>query len=696
MKQRILSHLRKTPRKTHTFKTLARHLDAQRGASLHELKKALAALEEEARITKESGRYGCIEAFGFARGTLDVKRKGFAFLIPESGEGKDLYIPRGRIKDALHKDLVLAKITRRRGYMLDEAEVVKVLNRHRETFVATVRKKNGKPVLVPDERALQEDFVLADDDRKHLDEDDKVLARIVRYNTFKRHEATVVRRLGKKGDKGLDIESKILEHGIEPAFPEAVLEEARTCHPPQDDSLAQRRDLRDTLTLTIDGEDAKDFDDALSAEAAEEGRLVIGVHIADVSHYVERGTALDEEAKRRGTSIYLPDRVIPMLPGVLSEEVCSLNEGVNRLTMSCVMTIDEAGRIVDVDLFESVIRSHKRLTYEALSAETALDDMRDVRLKSVLERLKEAAARLRRARFKNGSLDLETPEAKVILDENGRAVDVRKVEPTVFSNVVEELMLAANKTVADMMKKRNHLFIYRIHDVPEEERVQAFFTVLDALGMTHPQRRITRNDLQLVSARLKEKDPSGALAILLVRALPRAVYSIEPKGHYGLAFEHYTHFTSPIRRYPDLLVHRLLKGYLLKQGARRRLEHDDEATLAALAEDASVKERAAADLEYNVIDMKKAELMSAHIGRTFTGTITSVTPFGFYVTLQNGIEGLVHISELDDDYYDYDEHTLRLIGRDSDRTYALTDSLDVRVSDVDIDEGTVDFVPTRS
>ncbi|MFW6299069.1 MAG: ribonuclease R, partial [Bacillota bacterium] len=526
---------------------------------------------------------------------------------------------------------------------------------------------------------------------------DKVEARIVSYAEKNRMVCEVTRVIGNMNDPGVDIQSKIMKHGVMVEFSEEAVKQAKRYETIDPEAYKGRKDYRERPIVTIDGDDAKDFDDAVEVRKTHEGNYYLGVHIADVSHYVSEDSPLDQDAFERGTSIYLVDRVIPMLPENLSNNLCSLMPGVDRLAMSCEMVIDANGKVLDYDIFESVIRSKARMTYakvnKILEGDKALREEYKA-LTPMFETMNTFAKMLHKKRTEKGSINFETDEPIIQLDDNKKAVDVKLAVRGDAEKLIEEFMLKANQVVATHVHKKKLPFIYRVHDTPDEEKVQKLLTMANALGFrVKAEKTITHGDLQKLLQKVEDTAHERGMNMMMLRTMQKAIYSEEDIGHFGLAFEHYTHFTSPIRRYPDLMVHRLLKRYFIEKDKRHDTIRHYEQIMPDVAEQSSSRERTAVTLERDVLDMKKAEYMADKIDETFEGHISGVTAFGIYVGLPNTIEGLVHISALDDDYYVFDENLLTLIGRHKKKTYRMGEPIKVKLTSVNVFDGEVNFIP---
>ncbi|TVP96924.1 MAG: ribonuclease R [Acholeplasmatales bacterium] len=696
MKDSILNFLRTHRPKRYDVKSLAKALDMQGSDAYKVLAKAVIALEDETRIiADDKNRYALIEDTPYTTGVLDVKDKGFAFLAIDDSDDDDIYIPKQKLAGAMNRDHVLVKVHASKLGFKKEGEVTRILKRHATTLVGIVIKKRRHHYLLSDDYGRSQEIRIPDDKLAGAKLNDKVATSIIRYPGEQPMAVKVDVILGPVGAPGVDVLSKILKYNIDPVFPEAVTQAATQFGRVTDKHLKNRTDLRHRRIVTIDGDDAKDFDDAVDITETEKG-YVLGVHIADVAHYVQEDSILDKEARHRGTSIYLVDRVIPMLPEALSNDLCSLKPGQDRLTLTCEMHIDRKGTLQKTHLYESVIRSMRRLTYHEtnLALEGDSDTCKKLGdLTDDLKRLKALAKILYDKRTRDGSIHFETEEPVVTLNEQGEAIAVELRPRGISEGIIEECMLIANQAVARFARQKRWPFIFRIHDVPKEEKLEKLLAMAHGLGFDVPRTELGFNHtaLQKLLQEVENTASEKGVNLVMLRSMQKAVYSTDSIGHFGLAFKDYTHFTSPIRRYPDLLVHRLLKQFLFKREPDAKHDAKTARLLPELARHSSARERTAVDLEREVLDMKKAEYMSRYIGKTYTGTISSVTPFGLYVSLPNTVEGLIHISELIDDYYRFNEELLLLIGQNTRKTYRIGDRVKVKLTDVNIFDAEIDF-----
>lgn len=663
--------------------------------------KLLNRLEDEGKVVRtRTNRYGVPERMNLVRGRLEAHAKGFAFVIPDEPGEPDIYVHPNDVGGAMHGDKVLVRIEKRAGAQRAEGVVVRVLQRANTDIVGTYVDKETYGLVIPDDRRLTAHVYIPKEKSRGAVEGHKVVVRITRYpDATSDPEGEVREILGHKNDPGVDILSIIRRYDLPEAFPEEVLEEAEAIPDTIDPKeLEGRRDLRDKKMVTIDGADAKDLDDAVSVERLPNGNYLLGVHIADVSYYVKEGSALDREAYRRGTSVYLVDRVIPMLPHRLSNGICSLNPRVDRLTISCEMEIDaETAEVVRYEIFPSVIRTNERMTYDAVRRilvdndpeliERYEDLVDDFRL------MEELARKLRQKRMERGAIDFDFQEAKILVDEQGKPIDVQVRPRTIAEQIIEEFMLKANETVAEHFYWLRVPFIYRVHEDPDPEKMQAFLEFVSTLGYVVRGKadKIHPRALQQLLEAVKGTPEEQVISTVMLRSMKQARYEAECRGHFGLSTPYYTHFTSPIRRYPDLIVHRMIRRMWEKGGVAPEEEEALHERMRQIAEHSSERERIAVDAERETEDLKKAEYMLERIGEEFDAVVSSVTSFGLFVRLPNTIEGLVHISYLTDDYYHFHEKHLALVGERTGNVFRIGDAVRVRVLNVNVDEHTIDF-----
>ena len=631
------------------------------------------------------------------KGRLSVNKKGFGFVIVD-GRDEDIYIDAKNMNGALNNDLVVVEELKGQNGKKTEGRVVKVLKKENNLIVGEYKIIDGNPHFIPDDKKLRMEIILDNKDLDDLVDGHKIQVSIVKEMGKYKYLGEVVKIIGHKNDPGVDILSIIYDHGINDTFTDEVMEEVNALPSEVLDSDRKgRKDLTDMTIFTIDGDDTKDIDDAISISKKGEN-YILGVHIADVSYYVKEGTALYKEAYSRGTSVYLVDRVVPMLPHKLSNGICSLNPNVDRLAISCIMEITPNGKIVSHDIFESVIRSRIQMTYKKVNK--ILNDEETPEgyepFKDDLKLMWELAKILRKEKLSRGYLDFDVDEPKILVDENCKPYDVVLRERGKGENMIEDFMIAANETVAEHVFYMGLPFVYRVHEVPDNEKVEEFLNSISMLGyhVVGDRNFVYPKSMKKILDQLRDKEGFEILSTLLLRCMKKAVYKPENLGHYGLASKCYTHFTSPIRRFPDTTVHNLLRKYIFNEPndkeLNRLIEYWEE-NLPALCDHASEKERDSIDCERDVESMKMAEYMESHIGEEYDGTISSVMNFGLFVQLDNMIEGLVHISEIKGDYYTFDETTHTLRGEKKGKMYKLGQKVRVVVTNASKENSTIDF-----
>ena len=697
--QTILDFMRAKTYQPLTFGQIARAL-AVSGRQRRRLARILAELEADGKVVKtRAERYGLPERMNLVVGRVQAHSKGYAFVIPERDDQGDVFVAAGNLGSALHNDRVIVRVTgRAHGQRRTEGEVIRVLERANRYMVGRLDGNGAYAFVVPADARINRDVFLPPGAAGDARPGDVVVVEITAWPEGRRSpEGRVVRRLGREGERGVDVDVILFNYGLRPEFPPEVLREAENV-PTEvgpDDSVG-RRDLRDQTIVTIDGEDAKDLDDAISIEPGRRGRWRVGVHIADVSHYVPEDSALDREARRRGTSVYLVDRVVPMLPPQLSNGICSLHPEVDRLTLSVFMEVAADGRVLEYEFAPAVIRSQARLTYEEVDAILRGDRTlrtRRQRFVPLLEEARAVAEALWARRRARGAIDFDFPEPKVLLDREGRPVDILVRRRTPATQIIEELMILCNETVARHHARRQIPFLYRVHEPPGEEALGEYerFLALFGLRLRGRGHKVKPRDFQRVLERIEQSPEAYLISTVTLRTMERARYASENLGHFGLASGCYTHFTSPIRRYPDLVIHRITKEVLggkRLDTERRRYLRDE---LPEIAQHCSWAERQAEEAERESVDLKKAEYMEGKLGEIYRGMISGVTSFGFFVQLPNLVEGLVHVSSLVDDYYHFDEARYTLVGERRGRTFRLGDEVRVQVVRVDTRQSLIDF-----
>lgn len=665
-----------------------------------DLKNLLDEMESEGLIFKtRKDRYGALERMGLVSGRFQGHDRGFGFVIPDAAGQEDLFIQSDNQNGAMHGDRVVARITK---YPYEdkrtEGEIIKILSRANQKIVGVFDRSGSFGFVIPDHKKIRGDIIVPIDKSMGAMPKQKVVVEITRYPEPERNaEGRVIEILGDKGETGVDILSIIRAYNIPEEFPHEVLNEAKIV--PQaisSEEVAKRRDLRGLTMVTIDGEDARDLDDAVSLELTEDGIYRLGVHIADVSHYVREASALDDEAVKRGTSVYFPDRVVPMLPKELSNGICSLNPQVDRLAFSVIMDIDNLGRVINHEIFEGVIHVNERMTYtdvyKILEENDEVLSKRYEPLVPMFERMKELALILRKKRILRGAIDFDFEEAKIIVDEQGRPIEIKRYQITIANKIIEEFMLLCNETVSEHFFWAGIPFVYRIHEDPDPEKIQKlnaflfnFGQRIKGSGNVHPKA------LQDVLEKVKGSPQERIVSTMMLRSLQKARYSHEHEWHFGLAASYYSHFTSPIRRYPDLIIHRIMKEYINGELDETRIEHYAD-ILPEIAKQSSEREKNAEEAEREYENLKKAEYMQQHVGETFTGVISSITAFGMFVELENTIEGLIRLSSMEDDYYRYEEKMYCLIGERTGTIYRIGEIVDVMVTRSSPENGQIDFI----
>ena len=625
-------------------------------------------------------------------GKLSVNKKGYGFVILPLQE--DLYIPKENFNGAINGDMVVCEISKKG--IKPEGRIVKILKRDFKNIVGTLElNKKRKFVFIPDDENLNLKFKVDMSTTKNCVEGSKVLLQVGRKVDNNTYDGFVIRVIGHKNDPGMDIKSIAYKYGIFDDFGPSVEKELESIpNEVSEKDLTDRKDLTGEMIFTIDGDDTKDIDDAISLEVLD-SEYVLGVHIADVSHYVKENTALGDAAFERGTSSYLADTVIPMIPHKLSNGICSLNEGVIRLTISCVMHIDKKGRVLSSEIFPSYIKSRKKMTYKKVN-EILMDGKIPEGYEpfaDTLLKMNELAHLLRSNLVKKGYIDFDLDEPKIIQNELGEAIDIIKVDHKDGEKLIENFMILANESVASYIYNMDLPFIYRVHDIPSEEKIQEFIGLVKIFGYKLNTRlnSLTPLTMQKMLDELRDKPEFKILSGFLLRSMKKAIYSKDNIGHFGLASECYTHFTSPIRRFPDLTVHRLLRNYIFNNNISMNTVSYYNTALVQIAEHSSEREQAAINAERDVDDMKMAEYMEKHIGEEYDGIITSVTNFGFFVQLPNLVEGLVHIKTLKGDYYNYVPEILSLVGQNTNKMYRVGDNVHVVVTNASKTNAMVDF-----
>ena len=702
LQQRILAFMKNEEYKPMTVAEIEEVFELSEAEEFKELVKTLVKMEAQGLIVRSrSNRYGLPERMNLLRGRFIGHSKGFGFVAPDEEGMDDIFIPPHEINGALNGDTVLIRVLKETSGDRREGTVTKIVERGKTSFVGTFQANRGFGFVVPDDKKMSMDIFVAKEDTLGAVDGHKVVVEITNWpDQVKSATGMITKILGHRNDPGVDILSIIYKHDIPPEFPEEVVE-AATQVPEEitEQDLIGRRDLRNETIVTIDGADAKDLDDAVTVTKNADGTYKLGVHIADVSYYVTQDSILDKEAYDRATSVYLTDRVIPMIPHRLSNGICSLNPQVDRLTLSCEMIIDSDGQVIKHEIFQSVIKTTERMTYtDVYKILEERDENPELveRYKPLIpmfELMAELAQVLRNRRMSRGAIDFDFKESKVLVNEDGWPTDIVLRERTVAERLIEEFMLVANETVAEHFHWMELPFIYRIHEDPKPEKLQRFFEFVTNFGLVikgtgnsvHPKA------LQEILKSIEGLPEEPVISTMLLRSLQQAKYYPESIGHFGLSADYYTHFTSPIRRYPDLIVHRLIRTYLINGDTSKETVVHWNSVMGEIAEHTSERERRAVDAERDTDALKKAQYMSDKIGEEFIGMVSSITNFGIFVELPNTVEGLVHISNMTDDYYRFEDRMMTMIGERTGRQFRIGDEVKIRVSNVNIEESAIDF-----
>ena len=661
-----------------------------------ELQEVLDALLQEGKIeVSQKGKYQKSRGV-FLTGVFTAHPKGFGF-VSVDGMEEDVFIPEDQVHGAMHQDTVQITVKPGQSGKRREGAVNRIVKRGTDRIVGLYQESRNFGFVIPDNERYTRDIFVPKEDSGGAVNGHKVVVELVSYGTDRKSpEGKVVEILGHISDPGTDILSIVKGYDLPVEFPEKVMRQAeRVPDRISEADMQGRTDLRDVQMVTIDGEDAKDLDDAVSLEM-NGGQYILGVHIADVANYVQEGSALDREAFERGTSVYLVDRVIPMLPRRLSNGICSLNEGQDRLALSCIMTIDQKGKVLDHVIAETVIRVDRRMTYTSvkkiLEEQDAEESARYEELVPMFQRMQELAGLLRARRRARGSIDFDFPETKVILDEKGEPVEIRPYDRNTATKIIEDFMLIANETVAEDYFWQELPFVYRTHENPDPDRMKKLSTFINNFGYSIRFREdeVHPKELQKLLERLEGTPEETLISRLTLRSMKQAKYTTECTGHFGLAARYYCHFTSPIRRYPDLQIHRIIKDSLRGRMNQEKIEHYRK-ILDEVAKQSSERERRADEAERETIRLKKAEYMSRHLWEEYEGVISGVTGWGLYVELPNTVEGLVHVASLQGDYFEYNENAYEMVGQRTGKTYRLGQTVRVQVVKADRMTRTVDF-----
>ena len=671
------------------------HINTVEGAK--ELTDELRKLTDEVVVYHSNkDKYMMLEKSHLRKGVMQTNKKGFGFVEVENMDD-DIYVAQDNMNGAIHDDIVLVEITSKMNLDRLEGRILKVIKRQVQRYIGEITfDAKGKGHIKLDDNKIKLNIEIPKDKSLNAVDGHKVVVELVKkLNNNLKYEGKVVEIIGHKNDPGVDILSIIYKYNINTVFPDDVKEEVANINMEVlPEEYHGRRDLRDQMIFTIDGDDTKDIDDAISIEKFANGHYKLGVHIADVSYYVKEGSPLDNEAMERGISVYLVDRVIPMLPHELSNGICSLNPNVDRLAISCVMEFDSTGKQLDYEIFPSVIKSRIQMTYKKVNSILEKNVVPEgyEPYADTLREMSELATILRKAKVRRGYINFDIDEAKILVDENCKPTEITVRERGVGENLIEDFMIAANECVATHIYFMNLPFIYRVHEVPKEEKIRSFLGFVSNLGYSIPGdiKDTKPTTMQRILKALEDKPEYKILSSLLLRCMQKAVYKPVNLGHYGLASTCYTHFTSPIRRYPDTTVHRLLRTYLFENKIDNATIRKWEEKLVYVADHSSDRERASVDCEREVEDMKMAEYMESHIGEEFDGMISSVTSFGMFVELDNLVEGLVPLRDMPD-FFVYDEERMTLTGEKSHVKYTIGERVKVKVVRASKEDKTIDF-----
>lgn len=700
-KEKILEFMKKEAYKPLTINELMHAFEVESNMK-KEILKTLNELENEGSIIfTRSQRYGLPEKMNLVIGTLDGNQKGFAFLRPDDKSMNDIFISPVDMNGAMHGDRVIVrpmKVTEE--VKSPEGKVIRIIQRANEYIIGTFQKSKHFGFVVPDDKRIANDIFIPGDEFNGANTNDKVNVKITEWpGQRKNPEGKIVEIIGDIEDTKTHIEAVLLNKKVRQVFPEDVIKEAIrvSAEGIHEKEYERRTDLREQVIITIDGEDAKDLDDAVYVEKISDNEYKLGVHIADVTHYVKEDRKIDKEALKRATSIYLVDRVIPMLPKELSNGVCSLNPNEDKLTLSVEMKINGKGNVVDYKIFESIIKNHYRMTYTDVSniLENEDEELKEKykEIVPMLKAMEELSLLLRKKREIRGAIDFDFPETKIIYDETGKAIDVTKFERRVSNKIIEEFMLVCNETVAEHYYWLNMPFVYRIHEDPDEEKMLEFNTMIHNLGynLKGVNNEIHPRELQQLLVKIKGKKEESLINNMMLRSLRKAIYSSSSTEHFGLAAQYYCHFTSPIRRYPDLQIHRIIKGQINAKFSEQDYQRLAERVIV-VSEQSSTMERIADEIERECDKIKIAEYMSDKIGNEYDGVVAGVMSFGVFVELENSVEGLVHISNMVDDFYIFDDEKRELWGKTSKKVFKIGDKAKVRVEKVSIARAEIDFV----
>lgn len=659
-------------------------------------------LEKEYKIHKNrKNKYSIIDENKYIKGTYRGNEKGYGFVIPENEEMEDIFIPRGSNNNALNEDIVIVEVVKEsEDSKRKEGKIVSIVKHEKDRVVGLFVKSKNFGFVIPDDKKFGGDIFISKSNFAKAKNNQKVVVKLTKYpEKNKKAEGKIIEIIGGIDEAGVDMLSLVKEYDLPYEFPQGVIEEAKSKGNKVDKKdIPNRIDLRDKTIFTIDGEDAKDLDDAVRVYKNDDGNYMLDVHIADVSYYVTENSLLDKEAIIRGTSIYMLDRVIPMLPKELSNGICSLNAGEDRFTLSCTMEIDKEGNIISSDVYKAVIKVTERMNYK--DVQKIIDGSDEKVLKKYknyiqdFKLMEELAKILKNKRLERGYLNLDLPESKVILDNNGHAVDIKKYELYFSNEIIEQFMLSANETIAERFYWLEAPFIYRVHEEPDIDKVKELNKFLYNFGykINKSGDKVYPKEFAKVLDSVKGKTEERVVSNLVLRTLKVARYESENDGHFGIASKYYCHFTSPIRRYPDLFIHRIISKYLennyeISEKQKEKYEKQAE----QYAKTSSDREKIATKVERDSIDIKMAEYMQDRIGEEYEGMVSSVTSFGIFIELDNTVEGLIRFENLGDEYFEYDEEHKQLIGEKTGITYKIGDRVKIKVINANKETRQINF-----
>ncbi len=695
-KETLLAYMRQDTYRPLSYRELLMVLEIDNDEEI-KFSKLLGRLEKEGEILRtRKNRYGLPEMMKLIKGVMRLSQRGYGILVPDDPGGAEIFVYGKNLNGAMHNDRVMVRLCQTsHGGERPEGEVVRAIERVNKTLVGTYDKGKHAIQVIPDDPRQIYPIYVNRPRKLKVQNGDRVVVAITSWpDKNKLPEGRIVEVLGNPGEPGLDVEVVIRKHNLRVDFAPGVVKEAQAAaRPVSAEEISKRRDLRDLRMVTIDGEDAKDLDDAVSISRIANGYR-LGVHIADVSHYVREDSKLDKEACARGTSVYLVDKVLPMLPRELSNDICSLNAGADRLAMSCIMDINFNGEVVHYELFKSVIRVNERMTYTAVNRILTQDDpdLKE-RYRDLVEdfhMMKELSDIVRSARLKRGVLDFDFPEAKIITDEKGVPIDIKIREHGPGEMLIEDFMIKANETVAEHLNRMHMPLLYRVHEKPDEDALIKLNKVLGVFGHKVQGDKLEPMTFQRILTDIQGRPEEQMISLMVLRSMKHARYLPQPLGHFGLASRFYCHFTSPIRRYPDLIVHRVL-SHVLDGSMNERRRAALESKMNFYGEHSTFQEIKAEEAERDLVNIKKAQFMQKFLGEEFEARVSSVNPFGIFVALENTIEGLVHISSITDDYYEFNDRSFTLRGIHTGRTFAIGDEVQVKLVRVEVNEAKIDF-----